>query len=349
MNHLLDTNAPFAPREEPDFLAAMNAVSAHHHAHCPEYARIWPRQAPAESLAALPWLHVGLFKRIDLVSRADDLDHERTLNSSATSGGSASRITLDRGSSERQAASSAAILGNFLGQDRCPLLVLDSARSLIARGAVSARIAAALSLRPLASDLHFLLGEADDPTSVNWDLLATQLEQHPKLRIYGFTWMLWQALGALELPAPVRKLMAGRTVQFVHSGGWKKLEAMKVDRDQFDGRLLGRSGNDSRVIDFYGLVEQVGIVFPLCEAGFRHAPRWADVLVRDPWTLEPLVGETGLLQLMNTLPLGAPYHNVLTEDLGRIAPGECPCGRAGTRFVLEGRVPSAEIRGCANV
>jgi hypothetical protein len=72
-------------------------------------------------------------------------------------------------------------------------------------------------------------------------------------------------------------------------------------------------------------------------------------LVRDSWTLESLVGEPGQLQLMNTLARGAPYHNVLTEDLGRIVPGNCPCGRSGTRFELLGRVPKAEVRGCANV
>ncbi|MDT8322190.1 MAG: hypothetical protein RQ826_16865, partial [Xanthomonadales bacterium] len=72
-------------------------------------------------------------------------------------------------------------------------------------------------------------------------------------------------------------------------------------------------------------------------------------LVRDAWTLESLVDRPGQLQLMNTLALGAPYHNVLTEDLGRIVSGDCACGRSGKRFELLGRVPKAEVRGCANV
>ena len=97
------------------------------------------------------------------------------------------------------------------------------------------------------------------------------------------------------------------------------------------------------------LFEQVGVLYPLCEHGFRHVPRWADVLVRDPWTLRPLVGEAGLLQLMNVLAYGAPYHSVLTEDRGRVVEGPCPCGRVGRRFELLGRVPKAEVRGCANV
>jgi hypothetical protein len=52
---------------------------------------------------------------------------------------------------------------------------------------------------------------------------------------------------------------------------------------------------------------------------------------------------------MNTLPLGAPYHSVLTEDRGVLGEGDCGCGRSGPRFRLAGRVPTAELRGGANV
>ena len=101
--------------------------------------------------------------------------------------------------------------------------------------------------------------------------------------------------------------------------------------------------------DFYGLVEQMGIIYPMCEYGARHVPVWADVIIRDVYTLKPLMEETGQIQLLNVLAYGAPYHSVLTEDVGRLIPGECPCGRKGRRFDLLGRVPRAEIRGCANV
>jgi hypothetical protein len=52
---------------------------------------------------------------------------------------------------------------------------------------------------------------------------------------------------------------------------------------------------------------------------------------------------------MNVLAYGAPYHNILTEDLGQIELGSCPCGREGKRFTLLGRLPNADVRGCANV
>ena len=56
-----------------------------------------------------------------------------------------------------------------------------------------------------------------------------------------------------------------------------------------------------------------------------------------------------MLQLLNVLALGAPYHSVLSEDIGRLVEGQCPCGRGGRTFVLEGRVPKAELRGGADV
>ena len=184
---------------------------------------------------------------------------------------------------------------------------------------------------------------------MKWGALATILEPHDDLLVYGFTWILWKAWAEQEKPREIEELLSGKRIHFVHSGGWKKLELEQVDARTFDGSLLEKLDAGSRVVDFYGLVEQVGIIYPLCEAGFRHAPAWADVIVRDPWTHDALVNEPGQLQLMNTLARGAPYHSVLTEDLGRIVPGPCDCGRRGTRFELLGRVPRAEVRGCANV
>ena len=348
MSMLVD-RAPYGERDEEAFLAEMNRLTGHHLTACNEYARIWPEWKGAARVDELPYLHVGVFKRIEFRSDGKGIKYERTLLSSATTSGTPSRIALDTRSSELQARSSLAILGDFVGTSIRPLLILDSARSLRLRGEVSARIAAAMSLRPLASDIHFLMESPEVPSSMRWDALSRLLAEHDNLLVYGFTWILYSAWASAAMPAEVRSQLAGKTVCFVHSGGWKKLEAVRVSRDAFDGALLSGLSSDSKVIDFYGLVEQVGVVYPLCEHGFRHAPVWADVLVRDPVSLDALDGEPGLLQLMNVLAVGAPYHSVLTEDLGRIVPGTCPCGRAGKRFELIGRLPKSEIRGCANV
>lgn len=348
MNELLD-RTPYGPRDEEAFLAEMNRLTEHHLAGCNEYARVWPDWQPAMAVEQLPYLHVGTFKWINFRTGGTHIKHERTLLSSATTSGTPSRIALDEKSSELQARSSLTILSDFVGASARPLLIIDSARSLRMRGEVSARIAAAMSLRPLASDIYFLLTAPEDPSSMKWDLLDRLLDEHDELLVYGFTWILHSAWGAASIPAGIRDKLAGKTICFVHSGGWKKLEAARVTREAFDERLLSGLSAESRVVDFYGLVEQVGVVYPLCEHGFRHTPVWADVIVRDPLELVSLEGEPGQLQLMNVLASGAPYHNVLTEDMGRIVPGACPCGRSGKRFELLGRLPKSEVRGCANV
>ena len=340
---------PYGPRDDEALLRESIALARRHLEGCPEYSRVWPHWNGASCFEDLPFLHVGLFKHVTLRTHAPDVRHERTLRSSSTTGANASRIVLDRDSSARQTRSTGAILREFVGEERRPLAVIDSARSLIARGEVSARIAAAMSLQPLAIETHFLLDDASDPASMRWERLAQLIEQHRDLLVYGFTWILWLAWGASGVPAEVRSALAGARIHFVHSGGWKKLEEAKVDRATLDHALLDGLDPGSRVVDFYGLVEQVGVVYPLCECGYRHVPVWAGVIVRDPFTLQPLGDGPGQLQLFNCLAGGAPYHSVLTEDMGRLVPGECSAGRSGPRFELLGRVPKADVRGCANV
>jgi len=339
---------PYASRNDARFLAEMEQLTQHHLAGCPLYQRIWSQWRPGGSVQDLPFLHAGLFKR--LLFRTEGLAHERTLESSSTTGSQPSQIVLDKSSSQLQARSALAILKDFVGEKKRPLLILDDGKSLRQkRGSVSARMVAAMSLSPLATALHFLLVDATSPATMKWEEVRSAMTGHDELLVYGFTSMLWLAWAAAEIPQEIRQLLASRRIHFVHSGGWKTMESLQVSPEEFDRRLTQGLAAGSRVVDYYGLVEQVGIIYPLCECKFRHVPVWADVHVRDPLTLESIEGRTGQLQLMNTLAQGAPYHSVLTEDMGVIVPGACPCGRAGKRFELVGRMPKAEVRGCANV
>jgi len=341
--------APYAPRDDAAFLAEAVALTRAHLAGCADYARMWPGFTGAASVEELPWLHVGVFKHLRLRTEVAGLTHQRVLLSSATTSGVSSQVALDDKSAALQARSSLAILEDFVGTARRPLIILDDARSLRQRGQVAARVAAALSLMPLAATTTFALDGAR-PDETRWDLIEDALGNAPAVLVYGFTWVLWQRWVHGAMPASVRALLADRVAHFVHSGGWKKLEASAVAPAVLEQALLADVAAGSQVIDFYGLVEQNGVVFPRCAAGARHVPRWAQVIVRDPWTLAALPpGELGLLQFINVLALGAPYHSVLTEDLGARLAGDCACGRGGPRFTLHGRVPKAELRGCANV
>jgi hypothetical protein len=349
MSQLLEER-PFAPRDDAAFLHEMNELTQWHRSHCPEYGRIWPCSTPPRTAADLPFLHVSLFKHLLLQTRAEGIVHQRTLLSSSTTGSQPSRISLDERSSALQSRSSLAILTEMVGPERRPLLVLDDARNLRQRGEVSARIAAAMALRPLAIETHFLLDESAGKARTRWELLTDILRRHDDLLVYGLTFLLWTGWAKAGMPEEIRQALSGKRIHFVHSGGWKKLESLKIQEAELERELLTGLASRSAVVDFYGLVEQIGVVFPLCSAGARHVPRWADVLVRDPWTLACRDGEPGLLQVMNVLAFGAPYHSILTEDQGRLLPeGRCACGRQGKRFELLGRLPQSETRGCANV
>ena len=174
MSKLLEQAHPYGPRSDA-FPGGNECADPNASWGCPEYARIWPDFQQATNVAELPFLHVGLFKHIPFKTQTQGINHERTLKSSATSSGVSSLITLDQTSSSLQSASTLAILKDFVGDTIRPFLILDSSRSLMARGEISARIAAAMSLRPLASEMYFLLNNANDPASVKWDLVSEQL------------------------------------------------------------------------------------------------------------------------------------------------------------------------------
>ena len=347
MSRLL-TYAPYGKRDDVLFLEEMNALTKKHIEGCQEYNRLWSDWRVSDAIEDLPFLHVGLFKYLELKTTLQNAKHNRKLFSSSTSGVS-SKILLDDISSGFQAESTTKIFQDFVGVEKRPLLVIDSVKSLYRRGELSARIAAAMSLKPLSSDIVFLLEDSDNPKSMKWELLVENLKQHDRLFVYGFSWVLWLCWGNQEFPKELEDAIKGKEIVFVHSGGWKKLESTSVDQDKFNRTLLDGLSPNSKVIDYYGLVEQVGIVYPLCRFNYRHVPVWADILVRDSYSLESVTGKPGQLQLINTLAHGAPYHNILTEDLAIIDSEPCDCGRSGKKFKLLGRVPKAEVRGCANV
>jgi hypothetical protein len=98
------------------------------------------------------------------------------------------------------------------------------------------------------------------------------------------------------------------------------------------------------------MVEQVGSVFFENAIGALHAPVFADVIVRDPFTLRPLpAGQRGLIQVLSILPQSYPGHSLLTEDLGEWVGEDDPrTGINGRYFRVYGRAPRSEMRGCSD-
>jgi hypothetical protein len=346
--------APYglAPDAKRAFLVERLAeLTAHHRNACAPYRAFtdewqWPRQ-PAR-VEEIPYLPVTAFKEFDLRSSSGP---GLAVRSSATTGVS-SQIFVDKETRKRQHLSASRILADFAGAERRPYIVFDLESTVRGSDAMSARGAAILSVGHLASEFLFVMRDTGGGLEPDPDALARALElvgERPFVA-YGFTYMLYQAHEWLDQRG--WRAQAHPDSLFLHSGGWKRLQASAVDKPAFNARV-GRVWGlpPDRVVDFYGLVEQVGVPYPDCAAGHKHVPYWADIVIRRADTLEAAsVGEVGLIQLLNCLPLSAPNHSVLTEDLGAIvAEDGCACGRRGKAFVFKGRAPAAEVRGCSDV
>ncbi len=106
-------HAPYSERQDEMFLDDINLLTKHHLAGCKAYSRICKDWRPASHIEEVPFVHVGVFKRIELKTENEDLVFKRSAHSSSTSGTS-SRIALDQKSSNLQSESAAKILGDFL-------------------------------------------------------------------------------------------------------------------------------------------------------------------------------------------------------------------------------------------
>jgi hypothetical protein len=376
------------PGEHRDLLrAAVREAIGHHYANCPAFARWYRKQgadpdAEIEDLARVPFLPVSIFKRLPLESVSEQ-EIVRVLKSSATSSQTPSRVVLDRVTRDRQMRTLAMLLSALMGPARRPFVVLDAAApasALVApavlppvQGAdleLSARVAGLRGYLMMSSETHHVLapvGQAPrfaGPSRISpanprcleldADKLKVVLDQlrarSTPVCVIGYTYMLYQYVVAplvragWSLPLP-----AGSMV--LHFGGWKRLERQAVDRVRLNAEVAQVFPMaEPCVRDVYGFTEQLGVIYPDDGCGVRLAPVYAEVIVRDPVTLEPMPdGVTGLLEFITPLPNSYPGIALLLDDMGRIVSrDQGDGGRYGTRFEVLGRARGAEIRGCGD-
>ena len=318
------------------------------------YVNHWPVDfRMANCLADLPFLPVGVFKQTPPLALVDASDVTRTLASSATIGQVPSRVVLDAATARRMTKGIVTIIRNFIGPARRPYLVIDTPENMTAQAELAARAAATQGLRSFATEVVCCLrddqqGESSLDLERLLDCAATWKDT--EVLVYGFTHVIWT-----QFVQPLQRkgtTLGMPNVHVLHSGGWKRLEEQAVTKDVFmRGVASVLDCSPTRIIDYYGMVENVGVIYPDCEHGNKHVPAFAEVIVRNPLKLAPVeVGQLGLVQVCSVLPTSFPGFLVLTEDLAEmIGYDGCPCGRRGTHFRFAGRVPKAEVRGCGNV
>jgi hypothetical protein len=324
------------------------------HAGYENYVRRWPSDYRSSSqVASLPYLPVAVLKTNPPLSLVSPDEIKRNLTSSATTSQSPSRVALDSPTARRMTKGIVNIVRDFIGPARRPYLVVDAPGQMGDGNEMGARAAAIQGLQPFASEVNYCLGLNNQGELV---LDRKKLEEFARdrrdteLLVYGFTYILWNHL-AKPLLAEAACLNLPK-VRILHSGGWKRLHDQAVEKTAFNEGLARVFGCiPDRVVDFYGMVETVGVIFPDCAEGNKHSPAFAEVIVRNPLTLEPVApGEHGIVQVCSVLPTSFPGHLLLTEDMAQVVAYDgCACGRRGISFRFAGRIPKAEVRGCGNL
>lgn len=324
-------------------------LTAWHRSACPEYSRILDLLGvsgePGGTLESIPFIPARLFKEYSLAS-VEKSEVFKTLTSSGTSGQTVSRIFLDRETASFQTRILTRLISDLLGKKRVPMLVIDSSSILKDRQSFSARGAGILGFSMFGQDVTYALDanmELDMPGVISF------LERHEgrPIFIFGFTFIIWRhfyrALKNIGIRLPLDHGI------LLHGGGWKKLQDEAVGREEFS-RAMFETAGISRVVNYYGMVEQTGSIYLECEQGRLHAPVFSDVIIRDPADFAPVAhGITGLVEVLSLIPRSYPGHALLTEDIGRIdGEDDCPCGRMGKYFTILGRVAKAETRGCSD-
>lgn len=323
-----------------------------HQANCPEYRNMLQVYSfdpeTCTSYKDIPFLPVRLFKEMSLKSVSDDAI-VKTMTSSGTTGQAVSRIYLDRATSANQQKTMVKIVSDFTGSSRMPMIILDCPSVLKNRSMFSARGAGILGFSLFGAKKIYAL---DDDMQLDVDALQDFLEKFKGQRIFlfGFTFMIWQhfyqELVRLKEQGIVFDLS---NAVLIHGGGWKKLISEAVSQDEFHRRLKDVCGL-THIHDYYGMVEQTGCIYMQCECGHLHASVFSDILMRRPSDFSLCeIGEPGIIQVVSTLPESYPGHSLLTEDEGiLLGEDDCPCGRKGKYFKINGRLKNAEIRGCSD-
>ncbi len=347
--------APFSmDREEKErvLTGRLTELTKLHQANCPEYARMLDavgfRPEENRSYRDLPFLPVRLFKEMELRSVPKE-DVVKTMTSSGTTGQAVSRIYLDRVTSANQQKTMVKIVSDFTGSGRMPMIIIDCPGVVKDRAMFSARGAGILGFSIFGAKKIYAL---DDDMKLDTEAVKAFLETYKGQRIllFGFTFMIWQhfykELLRLKEEGVTFDLSDGI---LIHGGGWKKLAAEAVSREEFHRRMEEACGLRD-IHDYYGMVEQTGCIYMECEYGHLHASNFSDVIVRRPLDFsEAEIGETGVIQVVSTIPESYPGHSLLTEDEGVIlGEDDCPCGRKGKYFRIHGRLKNAEIRGCSD-
>ncbi len=297
------------------------------------------------NLEDFPFLPITLFKDLDLISVPRE-KIIKTLLSSGTSGVGRSKIYLDKDNSINQVKTLKSIMSKFLGHERLPMLIIDKNPKLNNKASLSARSAAIYGFSIFGKNYTYLLNEKDE---IDYSILNDFLEKFykDKFLIFGFTNLVYENL---IQKLDIKKISFTMKNSFLlHGGGWKKMEEKKISNFLFK-KNFSEKFDIKDILNYYGLIEQTGSIYvecPKCNSFITSI--YSDVLIRDNNFNLVNDGSKGLIQLFSLLPSSYPGHNIITEDMGAIVKKKHNCKIEAKHFVVYGRSPKSETRGCSDV
>ena len=328
----------------------INRLTIYHYKNCEIYNKIIKnlrfKIKKKNKLEEFPLLPVRVFKKYDLQSVSRNKIVKK-LVSSGTSGQELSKIYLDKENAGNQVRVLKKIIETILGNQRLPMLIIDKDPSILDRSVFNASAAAIYGFSIFGKNYCYLLNKKGN---IDYEKLNQFLKKysHDNFFIFGFTSLVFENL--IQRLSTKLTCLNFQNGILLHGGGWKKLDKLKINNDNFRKKLFSKI-KLKKIHNYYGLVEQTGSIFiESNECGYFHTSVYSDILIRNNNFEIAQKGKKGLIQLFSLLPTSYPGHNILTEDIGEIV-GEdnCKCGKQGKYFRVYGRAKEAEIRGCSDV
>lgn len=285
------------------------------------------------------FIHSRLFKEELFLSSFPQLDY--TFYSSGTTG-KRTQVTFNRFDALQQQRNILSIMKSYCPRSRTSAFFYPI--SEVSSNPASARTAAYKAYSMLAGKSFAL---PSDPVQFFTELTGILNSQSfSSYIIFGFTAEIFQLFHSIkhqDLSIP------DIPCTLIHGGGWKKADQV-LSQDELD-KLIRSLLPKAQIINYYGMVEQLGSIFPSCEFGFLHTTQSNHIVFRDQngsQIHEP--NKTGLIQVISLIGQSLPNNSILTEDLGFFhSINNCSCGRPGVAFKVSRRLPRSEVRGCSNV
>ena len=163
-------------------------------------------------------------------------------------------------------------------------LILDSKETISSSNDIKSRASAIRGFLPFMKSIKFTL---NDDLKIN-DIELDQIKNENQYCFFGFTWLIYQIIKENKNNKKIKNNLSKLNSPFIlHLGGWKKLTDINITREEFYKEISEFfNTEEDKIIDIYGMTEQLGTVYPDCKFGNKHVSMYSDIIIRNPLTLK---------------------------------------------------------------